>query len=185
MTVKMCIIVFFVIITLLLAVVSIRSIHRPPPHDKPSRIIIILLTAVSAITTFVVPWALPDSIANTRIEYINGHVTINQPAVSDESTLLIESFQVTGDSSKGIAHIKFHISSNFYLLNGAITLSGAEEPVTVGYNIPSATCTSTTSNKNFAVKFPEMKSGEAYTAEIVAEDISGNIVKKTIEFKAY
>ena len=122
MTVKMCVIVFFFIITLLLAVVSIRSFHRPPPDDKPSKIIIIVLTAISTIITFAVPWALPESIANTKIEYLDGHVTINQPAVSDESTLLIEGFQVTGDSSKGIAYIKFHISSNFYLLNGSITL---------------------------------------------------------------
>ena len=185
MTVKMCIIVFFIIITLLLAVVNIRSARRPRQEDILSKIIIILLTTVSAITAFVVPWALPDSIANTKIEYLDGHVTINQPAVSDESTLSIDSFQVTGDSSKGIAYIKFHISSNFYLLNGSITLSGLDEPVTVGYNIPSATCTSATSNTNFAVKFPEMKSGVVYTAEIVAEDISGNIAKNPIEFTAY
>ena len=186
MTVKTCIIILFLIITLLLLVVSIRNIRRPSSEqDIPSRIIILLLTTVSTVITFVVPWALPDSIANTKIEYLDGHIIIDQPSTADESELSIESFQVTGDSSTGIANVKFHISSNFYLLNGKITLYGVNGPISVGYNIPSATCTSTTSSTNFAISFPEMKSNETYTAEIVAEDISGKIITKPIEFTAY
>lgn len=186
MTIKTCIIVLFLFITLILVVVNIWNVRRPSSAQNVlSKIIIVLLTAVSAIITFVVPWALPDSIANTKIEYINGRVIISQPSTADESELAIVSFQVTGDSATGIAIVKFHISSNFYLLNGKITLHGRTDSVSVGYNIPSATCTSATSNTNFAISFPEMESNHTYTAEIVAEDISGNIITKLIEFTAY
>lgn len=183
MTLKSLIFTIYVVILVLIVILQIRTSWK---NDKTSCIIVFVLAAfVSLIALF--PWVLPEEIANTKIQYINGHVTIDQPAKSDESELAVESFQVTGDSTKGIAFVKLHVTSNFYLLNGSITIyrGGNLEPVTVGYHIPSATCLSTTSGKNFGIKFEEMTSGETYSAEAVAEDISGNKIIETIEFVAY
>ncbi len=101
--------------------------------------------------------------------------------------LAIEGFQLTGDSSKGTVNVKFHVTSNFYLLNGKLTVfrGNGLDPVIVGYGIPSSICFSAHSATNFAIRFEEMESGKTYSGELVAEDISGNIVTKTVEFTAY
>lgn len=183
MTLKNLIFIIYIIILLLLVIIQIRN-HKK--NDTASTVMIFILAAfVSVIALF--PWVLPEEVANTQIKYLNGHVTIDQLAKSDESTLAVESFQVTGDSTKGIAFVKLHVTSNFYLLNGSITVyrGGDLEPVTVGYHIPSSTCLSTTSAKNFGIRFEEMVSGETYSAEVVAEDISGNKITETTKFTAY
>lgn len=183
MTINNLIDIFFLVIVLIFVISQIRSSSQ---GNKPSKKVIILDAIIIAIP-FLASREIPDEIGNTKLKYLDGKVSIEAPSTADDSALSIESFQVTGDSTKGIAYVKLHVTSNFYLLNGSITINRGEglEPVTVGYNIPSSTCLSTSSGENFGIRFEEMKSGETYTAEAVAEDISGNKITETIEFVAY
>lgn len=106
---------------------------------------------------------------------------------AEESELSIVAFQATGDSVRGAVYLKFHITSNYYLLDGNITLypGGDAEPIQVAYHTNSSQCTSTSSATNFAIGFSEMVSGETYEVEITASDISGKTLSKTISFTAY
>lgn len=111
---------------------------------------------------------------------------ISTPLIAQEpeSTLAITGFQMTGDSIRGRVYVKFHVTSNYDLLDGKITIIPGEneDPISVAYNIKGANCQSTVSKPNFAIAFPAIESGKAYSAVMDASDISGNYITKEISF---
>lgn len=122
----------------------------------------------------------------TGYESENKKEVISAPPITQEpeSTLAITGFQMTGDSVKGRVYVKFHVTSNYDLLDGKITIIPGEneEPISVAYNIKGANCQSSVSNPNFAISFPAIESGKTYSAVMDASDISGNYITKEINF---
>lgn len=127
-----------------------------------------------------------DDTNPTEYEPENEKETISTPPITQEpeSTLAITGFQMTGDFVRGRVYVKFHVTSNYDLLDGKITIipSENEDPISVAYNIKGANCQSTVSNPNFAISFPAIESGKTYSAIMDASDISGNYITKEISF---
>lgn len=127
-----------------------------------------------------------DDTDPTGYESENKKETISTPPIAQEpeSTLAITGFQMTGDSVRGRVYVKFHVTSNYDLLDGKITIIPGEneDPISVAYNIKGANCQSTVSNPNFAISFPAIESGKTYSAIMDASDISGNYITKEISF---
>lgn len=127
-----------------------------------------------------------DDIDPAGYESGNEEEIISTPSIAQEpkSTLAITGFQMTGDSVRGRVYVKFHVTSNYDLLDGKITITPGEneDPISVAYNIKGANCQSTVSNPNFAIAFPDIESGKTYSAVMDASDISGNYITKEISF---